>query len=223
MNCRVITLIILISSVLFGCNKFTGESVTETFDIENTYKELHIFNAINVVISNTAEEVTVIAGENLMPNVIIEEKGDILSIRLKDGTYFFNSVVKIELPVNPDLTVLSLSDASEFEGEINAENLTINLADASNAQLKGHIEKLTLNLTDASSIKKNIINDRYGLSCDECEVSMEDASDAYIHCNGRIKINKLSDASDLHYTGNATITSAPGATSDASDIKKDIL
>ena len=37
--------------------------------------------------------------------------------------------------------------------------------------------KLTLNLKNSSSVKKNIINKRYGLSCDECEVSMEGASD----------------------------------------------
>ena len=82
---------------------------------------------------------------------------------------------------------------------------------------------ITLNLKNASSVKKNIINKNYALSCDECEVSMEDASDAYIHCDGNIKINKLSDASDLHFTGRATITLAPGAISGASDIKQDVL
>ena len=222
MNYRIITFTFLLSA-LCGCSKFAGESVTEIFDIENTYKELHISNAINVVISDTVEEVKVTAGENLLPNVILEENGNILSVGLKDGTYFFNSVVNIELPTNPNLTVLDLSNASDIEGEVNAEELTINLANASDAKLTGHVGKLTLNLKNSSSIKKNIINKRYGLSCDECEVSMEDASDAYIHCDGNIKINKLSDASDLHFTGRATITLTPGATAGASDIKQDVL
>ena len=222
MNYRIITLTFLLSA-LCGCDKFAGESVTDTFDIENTYKELHVSNAINVVISDTVEEVKVTTGENLLPNVIIEENGDILSVGLKDGTYFFNSVVNIELPTNPNLTVLDLSNASDIEGEVNAEELTINLANASDAKLTGHVGKLTLNLKNASSIKKNIINKHYALSCDECEVSMEDASDAYIHCDGNIKINRLSGASDLHYTGNATITLSPGVTSGASDIMHDVL
>ena len=222
MNYRNIALIFLLSA-LFGCDKFAGVTVTETFNIENTYSELYVSNAINVVISDTAEEVKVTTGENLLPNVIIEEKDDILDIRLKDGTYFFNSTVNIELPVNPNLTKLTLSKASDIEGDVNAEELTINLRNASDAKLKGYVKKLTLNLKDASAIKKNIINSRYGFSCDECEVSMEDASDAYIHCDGTIKINRLSGASDLHYTGNATITIAPGATAGASDIKNDIL
>lgn len=222
MNYRIITLTILLSA-LFGCDKLAGDSVTKIFDIENTYRELYISNTFNVVISDSAEEVKVTAAENILPDVIIEEQGDILSIRLKDGTYFFNSVVDIELPANPNLTVVSLSDASDIKGEINAEELTINLTDASHVELKGKVGKLLLNLEDSSSIKKNIINKQYGLSCDECEVSMNNASKAYIHCDGNIKINRLSGASKLHYTGNATITVAPGATSGASDIKNDIL
>ena len=108
MNYRILAFTLLLSS-LFGCDKFAGESITVTFDIVNEYKELHISNAINVVISDTAEEVKVTAGENLIPNIIIEEKGDSLDIRLKDGTYLFNSVVNIELPANSGLTKLNLS------------------------------------------------------------------------------------------------------------------
>ena len=222
MNYRILAFTILLSS-LFGCDKFAGESITVTFDIVNTYKELHISNAINVVISDTAEKVKVTAGENLIPNIIIEEKGDKLDIRLKDGMYFFNSVVNIELPANSGLRKLNLSDASDIEGEVNAEKLTLNLTDGSDAKLNGHVGKLILNLKDASGIKKNIINKRYGLSCDECEVSMEDASDAYIHCDGTIRIVKLSDASDLHYTGNAEIILTGGVPSSSSDIKHDVL
>ena len=156
MNYRILAFTILLSSLL-GCDKFAGESITVTFDIVNKYKELHISNAINVVISDSAEEVKVTAGENLIPNIIIEEKGDNLDIRLKDGTYLFNSVVNIELPANSGLTKLNLSDASDIEGKINTEELTINLTDASDAKLNGHVGKLTLNLKDASAIKKNII------------------------------------------------------------------
>ena len=222
MNYRILAFTLLLSS-LFGCDKFAGESITVTFDIINEYKELRISNAINVVISDTAEEVKVTAGENLIPNIIIEEKDDKLDIRLKDGVYIFNSAVNIELPANSDLIKLNLSDASDIEGEVNTEELTINLTDASDAKLSGHVGKLILNLKDASAIKKNIVNKCYGLSCDECEVSMEDACDAYIHCDGTIRIVKLSDASDLHYTGNAEIILTSGVPSSSSDIKHDVL
>lgn len=219
---KILTLFLCLFTLL-GCDKIAGNTVTDTIDIENIYKELHVSDAIKVVISDTAEEVKVTASENLLPNVIIEEKGDILDIRLKKGVNSFMSIVNVELPANPNLTIVNLTDASDIEGEVSAEELIINLTDVSDANFKGHVGKLTLNLKDASTIRKNIINKRYGLSCDECEVSMEDASYAYIHCDGDIKINKLSGASYFHYTGNATIALAQGAITGASDIKNDIL
>lgn len=222
MKYRIITLTLLLAA-LWGCETFSGKSVTETVNIENTYSELYVSDAINVVISVTAEEVKVTTGEHLLPNVIIEEKDDVLDIRLKDGTYFFNSAVYVELPANPGLTKLSLSDASDIEGEINAEKLSIHLANASDAQLTGHVGELTLNLKNASSIKKNIIGQRYGLSCDNCDVALEDASNAYIHCDGTIRVIELSGASDLHYTGNAEIILTGGTPPSSSDIKHDVL
>ena len=91
------------------------------------------------------------AGENLLPHVILEENGDILSVGLKDGTYFLNSVVNIELPTNPNLTVLDLSNASDIEGEVNTEELTINLANASDAKLTGHDGNIKINELSGAS------------------------------------------------------------------------
>ena len=52
MNYRNITLIFLLSA-LFGCDKFAGVTVTEAFNIENTYSELYVSNAINVEFTQT--------------------------------------------------------------------------------------------------------------------------------------------------------------------------
>ncbi len=209
--------------ILFGCDKLAGTSVTETLEITNTYIELRVQDAIDVVISNSVEEARITGGENVISYVAIEEANGMLDIRRKDGKYFLNSTVKVELPYNPNLGKMAISDASDIDCEVNAEEFVISLTDASDAKLQGHIGKLKINLDDASSIKKNVVNKRYALSCDECEVSMSGASDAYLHCDGNIKIIKLEGASDLHYTGNATITFAGGIPSSSSDIKNDKL
>ena len=156
MKYRIIILTLLLAA-FWGCETFSGKSVTETVNIENTYSELYV------------------------------------------------------------------SDASDIEGEINVEKLIIHLANASDAQLTGHVGELTLNFKNASSIKKNIIGQRYGLSCDNCDVALEDASNAYIHCDGTIRVIELSGASDLHYTGNAEIILTGGTPPSSSDIKHDIL
>jgi hypothetical protein len=210
-------------STLSGCDKFFGNSVTETFDISDTYKELYVYDAINVVVSEDIDEARVTTGENLISDVIIDDNGDRLEIKIKDGVRILNATVKVELPYNASLSKVSLYDASDIECEVDAEEFVINMTDASNANLQGHAERLIINLDAASRIRKNIINKRYALSCDECEVSMSGASDAYLHCDGNINVIRFTGASNLHYTGNATITYTGGTPSTGSNIKNDVI
>ena len=67
---------------------------------------------------------------------------------------------------------------------------------------------------------KQIVENRYGLVCDQCEGSITGASNAYIHCDGNIRVS-LSGASDLHYTRDANTTGS--TTSVASNIIHDVL
>ncbi len=219
------TLITSLLCLLFcGCEKFAMDTVSETFDIDNTYTELQVSDAISVVISNTAEQVSVSARENLIHNVVIEESDGILKVRIKEKFTIFSSRVKVQLPPNSNLVKVSLSDASDLEGEINAEEFLFNLTGASHAKVQGHVEKLTINVEDASHIDRQIIDNRYALSCDECNVSLEDASSVYLHCDGNINVIKLKGASNFHYTGNASIKYAEGTSSGgASVIQHDVL
>ena len=219
------TLITSLLCLLFcGCEKFAMDIVTETIDIDNTYTELQVSDAISAVISNTVEQVSVNARENMIHDVIIEESDGILKVRMKEKFNIFSSKVKVQLPPNPNLVKVTLSEASDLEGEINAEEFLFNLADASHAKVQGHIEKLTINLEDASHIDRQIIDNRYALSCDECNVSLEDASSVYLHCDGNINVIKLKGASNFHYTGNASIKYAEGTSSGGSSvIQHDVL
>ena len=238
------TLITSLLCLLFcGCEKFAMDIVTETIDIDNTYTELQVSDAISAVISNTVEQVSVNARENMINDVIIEESDGILKVRMKEKFNIFSSKVKVQLPPNPNLVKVTLSEASDLEGEIDAEEflfnladashakvqgnierLTMNLEDASHAKVQGHIEKLTINLEDASHIDRQIIDNRYALSCDECNVSLEDASSVYLHCDGNINVIKLKGASNFHYTGNASIKYAEGTSSGGSSvIQHDVL
>lgn len=219
------TLITSLLCLLFcGCEKFAMDIVTETIDIDNTYTELQVSDAISVVISNTVEQVSVNARENMINDVIIEENDGILKVRMKEKFNIFSSKVKVQLPPNPNMVKVTLSDASDLEGEINTEEFLFNLEDASHAKVKGHIERLTINLEDASHIDRQIIDNRYALSCDECNVSLEDASSVYLHCDGNINVIKLKGASKFHYTGDASIKYAEGTSSSgASVIQHDVL
>ena len=115
---------------------------------------------------------------------------------------------------------MSLSGSSSIKGNVTATELDLDLSGASDATLTGQTNMIKLDLSGASNIKKTIIGTQYSLSCDQCEGSMSGSSDAYIYCDGSIKVS-LSGASGLHYTGNAATTGS--TTSGGSNIFHDVL
>jgi len=122
--------------------------------------------------------------------------------------------------INADEISMHLSGASKIEGGVSATELDLDLSGASDATLTGQVASLKVDLSGASNIKKTVVGNCYGLVCDQCEGSLSGASNAYIHCDGTIKVD-LSGASDLHFTG--TAFTGDSSTSGASDIIHDLL
>ena len=80
--------------------------------------------------------------------------------------------------------------------------------------------KLELNISGSSELEKKVVNNRYSLTCDQCECSISGSSDAYIHCDGTIT-GSISGSSTLHFTG--TAFTADCNTSGGSEIIHDVL
>lgn len=275
-------LFILSTLVLFACGscqKFAGDPVTQDFNIEGSYTELQVESGFVVTVSDVATAITVTAGENVMPKVLVEKVGDKLRIHLKPMTNIYGSELKVTLPYNADLTHVDLSGAAEFhseygldgekvdvemsgastfdcnvsadeleidlsgasdfygavyadkidmelsgastiQGQITATDLDLELSGASDATLEGEVVNLELNMSGASNIIKKVVGSRYALVCDRCEGEISGGSDAYIHCDGSIKVS-LSGGSELHYTGNAATTGSD--CSGGSVISHDVL
>ena len=274
---------VLSTLVLFAfcsCQKFAGDPISKDFTIEGTYTELQVENAFDVTVSDAVSQITITAGENVMPKVIVEVVDNTLKIHLKGINHSnYGSDMKVVIPYNTDLTSVELSGASEFRSEyglegqkvevdlsgasdfycdIDADEVDIDLSGASNfygdiladeiemevsgsSDIKGYVEALDLDLdmtgaSDAtlegqvgtlkidlegsSNIVKQVVENRYALACDNCEGEMSGSSDAYIHCDGNIKVN-LSGASELHFTGGGN--PADCTTSGSSDVIHDVL
>ena len=133
------------------------------------------------------------------------------------------SSISSESALRNSSVAVKLSGASEFSGNVETGLLDLDISGASTVAIEGSATKLVMNLSDASEVSKKVSGNRYALACDECDVTMSGASDAYIHCNGKINILFLSGASDLHYTGNALITLTGNSVSGGSDIVQDTL
>lgn len=257
-------LTILSAVVLFtftSCNKITEGDITRMdYDNPSSYKALEISNAFEAYVSDNADVITITAGENVMPYVVVETVDNTLKIYLKPITIVDISELKVILPYNANLTSINLSGASEFhseyglkgekvkvemsgasefycdieadeidmnlsgasniEGNVTATELDLDLSGSSNTTLIGEVTKLDIEMSGASDIKKTMVGNRYGLVCDDCQGEMSGASDAYIHCDGTIKVD-LSGASNLHFTG--TAFTGDCTTTGGSDIIHDVL
>lgn len=256
-----VILSVLVLAVFCSCRKDAGEPVTKEFGTGGSYTELEVHNAFDVTVSDAVSQITITAGENVMPKVVVERVGDELVIRLKafSGNYK-ESEMKVILPYNANLRSVelsgaarfnssyglsgsdvdvNLSGASEFICDIDADDVDIDLmgaskinanvladeldldmSGASKATLTGQVTLLGMDLYDASEIIKTVNGTMYGFAVDQCEGNMLGASNAYIHCDGNIKVS-LWGASDLHYTGNAATTGSH--TYGGSDIIHDVL
>ena len=115
---------------------------------------------------------------------------------------------------------LDMSGASSIKGALDALDLDLEMSGGSDVALEGQVLNLEINMSGASNIVKKVVGNRYGLVCDKCEGEMSGASDAYIHCDGTIKV-RLSGGSELHYTGNAATTGSD--CSGGSELSHDVL
>jgi hypothetical protein len=143
-------------------------------------------------------------------------KGTDVEVRLSGASELCCDIEAIDVKIDA-------SGASSVKSNVKSLVLDIELSGASEALLEGYAGKLTMDLSGASDIVKKVSGNRYALSCGECEVALSGASDAYIHCDGNIKVVSLTGASGLHYTGDASVTLTAGGVSDSSDIDHDVL
>ncbi len=223
-----------------ACSKSDGDPITQEFSVSGTYTELTVSDAFDVTVSDEVSQITVTAGENIMSKVRVETVDGELKIYLKGWTVS-HSDMKVVLPYNPALRSVELSGASElrssyviagpdvdielsgsssFYGFVEADELDLDLSGASDATIEGVVGKLDLNLSGSSDLEKKVAENRYSLTCGQCECSISGASSAYIHCDGTIK-GSISGSSSLHFTG--TAFTADCSTSGSSSIVHDVL
>ena len=118
-------LFVLSALVLFAfssCQKYAGDPVTKEFPIDGTYTELEVAGAFVVTVSDAATAITVTVGENVMPNVKVENVEGKLKIYLKPAINISGpNEMAVILPYNANLTHVDLSGASEFRSAYRLE------------------------------------------------------------------------------------------------------
>ena len=212
-------LIILSTLVLFafsGCQKFAGDPITKDFSISGAYNALEVEDAFDVTVSDLATQVTITAGENIMPNVVVETVDSTLIIYLKGWHTNLGKEMTVILPYNSDLRSVDLSGASEFHSEyglegnkvevelsgasvfycdVDADEVNISLSGASDFFGEVLADEIEMDLTGSSNIKGYV-------EALDLDLELRGASDATLEGQvDRLMIN-LSGASDIKKTIN---------------------
>ena len=139
--------------------------------------------------------------------------GDKVEVDLSGASDFYCDIIADEIDMD-------LSGASNVNGYLSANELDLDMSGSSDANIEGQVTTFKIDLSGSSTIKKVVVGNRYAIVCDQCEGSLSGSSDAYIHCDGSIRVS-LSGSSDLYYTGNASTSGS--STSGGSDLVHDVL
>ena len=171
-------LIVLSAVVLVAfssCKEVTeGDITTKDYDNPSSYTALEVSNAFDAYVSENTDVITITAGENVMPYVVVETENNTLKIYLKPMTIINISELKVVLPYNEDLVSVNLSGATEFHSEygLAGENLKVELSGASkfDCDLLSS-EGIDMIMSGASKAESAII-------ADELKLEMSGASQA---------------------------------------------
>ena len=211
-------LVILSVVVLFafsGCKKFAGESISKDFSISGVYTELEVEDAFDVTVSDVATQVTVTAGVNVMPNVVVEIVEHTLKIYLKGWHNNLGKDMTVILPYNAALTSVDLSGASEFHSEYGLEGnkVEVELSGASDFYCDIDADEVDIDLSGASDFFSDIL-------ADEIEMDLTGSSKIKGYVEALDLDLEMSGASEATFEGQVDMLKID--LSGASDIKKTV-
>ena len=215
-NLKTTLLYLFICTIFCNCTTFTGEKIEKTFDIDNSYTELQIENAINVIVSNEQDQISVITTEKLINDVVIEKTDNKLRLYLKKNIHLYRSDIKIILPYNPNLQEIELSGASNFQSEFTLKNekIDINLSGASDFQCDIEAKEIEIELSGSADFKGNLI-------AQNIDIELSGSSDIEGNITAQNTNIELSESSDATLCGETNTLSIES--SGASSITKKII
>ena len=214
-------LFVLSALVLFAfssCKKFAGDPITKEFAIDGAYTELEVHDAFDVIVSDAVDVITITAGENVMPYVIVEKVENTLKIYIKPVANFYGGDLKAVIPYNIDLTKVDLSGASEFHSVYGlvGHEVEVELSGASEFYCDIEADEVDMDLSGASQVEGYI-------DASDLDLEMSGASDVTLkgqvttldlNLSGASKIKKTINGSSYGFECdfcNGTMSGASGA------------
>ncbi|WP_316830968.1 head GIN domain-containing protein [Pedobacter aquatilis] len=187
------------------------------------------FNSITVssgidlyLTQNGSESLTIKANADLLKNVVVEQNGGNLVIKMKEGlnwsSMFRNQSIKAYVNfktlaaltasggsdvfsqglIKADKFALRSSGGSDVKLNLACTDLELQTSGGSDVSLTGKAENMVLNTSGGSDV------DAYGFVVSYAKVNASGGSDANIHVTKGLEAG-ASGGSDVHYKGNASL------------------
>ena len=149
-----------------SCTKPAGNLVTKAFNLEGTYENLEVSSAFDVYVSDTASQIYVTVGENIMQKVMVEKKENTLKIYCKPSIMNFgNSQMTVILPYCADLKGVDLSGASTMHTPFTLSGDKVKVTLSGSSDYFGNIEAKNTDLafSGASDFVGNILSENINM------------------------------------------------------------
>lgn len=145
--------------VLFGERvKGSGVIITRTMEAP-AFEKIDASRAVKVVISESADKITVAADDNLMEYVVVKAKGNTLTVTMdKKANNISNSDITVTVPANGQITTLDASSAAQIRSEavLNADKFSADASSASKIDVAVNATTCSLSASSAAKINADI-------------------------------------------------------------------
>lgn len=188
-----------------------------------SFNSIGVSSGIDLYLTQGGSETVTIKGDNdLIKDVIVEQKGTSISIKYKDGInwsrLFKNQSIKVYVnfktlkgiaasggsdvytqnTLKADMLSIAASGGSDLDLTLNVKDLQLAISGGSDADLKGSGENLVITASGGSDV------DAYNYVVNNAKVNASGGSDANIHVNKALEAG-ASGGSDINYKGNPTV------------------
>jgi len=212
----LVMVLIAVNSVIVGAQDSKNVSI-------KNFNGLSVSSGIDLYLTQGSNESLTIKGRNeVIENVIVEQKGSDITIKYKSGinwsSLFKNQSIKVYVsfktlkrltasggsdvytqnPLKTDELSVSASGGSDLKLALTCKDLSLAISGGSDAELKGSGENFKLTASGGSDVHA------FGFPVNYAKATISGGSDANIYVNKALEAS-ASGGSDLNYKGNASV------------------
>lgn len=213
----IIVLSLLFNSCFYKHIKGDGNITSKEVAV-TSFTELNVAGNITVyLLQEETTGVKIQADENLLPYIEVEQDGDKVTIKNKDG-YNLESTddmrIYVSAPAFHKISVsgagdviaenkitvqdgldISLSGAGGIKMDVDANTLSASVSGVGSINLSGQVQTVNLDINGAGDANC------YGLQADDATVSVSGVGDVKVYAGKKLDAN-VSGTGSIHYKGN---------------------